>query len=97
MTWYVVGYDLRRDTSLEAYERIFAALKTAVDWCRPLFSFWVIETPLTPRQIIDTLSNVGAIDTNDGIVVLEITGVGDFQRVINADVAAWLNERIVRV
>jgi hypothetical protein len=97
MAWYVVSYDLRSDTSRDAYDRIFAALKTAADWCRPLFSFWIIETPLSPREVISTLLNVGAIDDNDGIVVLEITGAGDFRRVDDDDIVAWLNQRLTRV
>jgi hypothetical protein len=70
MAWYVVSYDLRGNESEEAYQRIFAALETAVDWCRPLFSHWVVETPLTPTQIINVLLSVGAIDDDDGVVVL---------------------------
>ena len=97
MAWYVVSYDLRNDTSFEAYDRIFSALQSAADWCRPLFSFWIIETPRTPSEVIATLRHVGAIDEDDGIVVLEITGVGDFRRVIDVDVAEWLNQRLSRL
>lgn len=97
MAWYVVSYDLRTDNSLDAYDRIFAALKTSVDWCRPLFSFWIIETPRSPSEVIAILRNVGAIDDDDGVVVLEITGRGDFHRVIDQDVAAWLNHRLTRL
>lgn len=96
MAWYVVSYDLRKDTSLEAYNRVFAALKTATDWCRPLLSFWIIETPRPPSEVIAVLRDVRAIDEDDGIVVLEITGVGDFRRVADAEVAAWLNQRLTR-
>lgn len=96
MRLYVVSYDLRDNETMDAYDRIFRALQTAADWCRPLFSFWIIETPRTPREVISFLRNVGAIDENDGIVVLEITGLGDYRRVIDADVAAWLNQRITR-
>jgi hypothetical protein len=32
-----------------------------------------------------------AIDDDDGIVVLEITGVGDFRRVRDQEIADWLN------
>lgn len=97
MAWYVVSYDLRKDTSPEAYARVFAALKTAADWCRPLFSFWIIETPRSPSAVIGYLRNVGAIDDDDGVVVLEITGLGDFRRVSDAEIADWLNKRITRV
>lgn len=97
MAWYVVSYDLRKDTSVESYKRVFSALQTASDWCRPLFSFWVIETPRSASQVIAILRHVGAIDDDDGIIVLEITGVGDFRRVNDTVVAAWLNQRITRL
>lgn len=96
MAWYVVSYDLRTEQTVDSYNRMFDALQTAADWCRPLFSFWIIETPRPPSEIISILRNVGALDDNDGIVVLEITGVGDFRRVIGSEVATWLNQRIVR-
>ena len=97
MAWYVVSYDLRRENSVEAYNRVFAALKTATDWCRPLFSFWIIQTPRSPSEIISLLRNVSALDEDDGVVVLEITGIGDFRRVADVDVANWLSGRITRV
>ena len=97
MSWYVVSYDLRREISADDYQRLFTALKGAADWCRPLFSFWIIETPRTPSEIISFLLNIGILDDDDGIVVLEITGVGNFRRVIDAEVANWLNQRITRL
>lgn len=97
MAWYVVSYDLRRETTPADYERVFSALKTATNWCRALFSFWIIETPRPPGEVIQVLRDVGAIDENDGIVVLEITFRGDFRRVLDADVAAWLDARLMKL
>ncbi|MGA0563327.1 hypothetical protein ACO2RV_12855 [Ancylobacter sp. VNQ12] len=96
MAWYVVSYDLRREVTSADYERMFSALKGATDWCRALFSFWIIETPRTPTEVIHILRTVGALDENDGVVVLEITGKGDFRRVLDQDVANWLTQRITR-
>jgi hypothetical protein len=97
MAWYVVSYDLRRENSPEAWEAIYAALTTASDWCRPLLSFWILETSWAPSAVIRALLNAGVIDDDDGIVVLEITGQGDFRRVIDQDAADWLNSHITRV
>lgn len=99
MPHYVVSYDLRRDgpgTTADDYKRIHDALRTAVDFCWPLLSFWIIETPLTPRGVIQALLNTQAIDDNDGIAVLEITGVGDFRRLESEDAIAWLNTKLTR-
>jgi hypothetical protein len=94
MAWYVVSYDLRKEYSAEAWERIGNALRTALDWCAPLYSFWIVESGFTPSAIIDILLNSGAIDDNDGIVVLEITGQGNYRRVVDQDAADWLNAHL---
>lgn len=93
MGWYVVSYDLRGNESQEAYQRIGEALMSATDWCKPLLSHWIVETPLTPTQIIEILFRVGAIDDDDGIVVLETTMRGQFRR-IQSPAVEWLRERV---
>lgn len=94
MACYVVSYDLRGNESEEAYKRIGDALRTAADWCKPLLSHWVIETNLTPTQILDTLFSIGAIDDDDGLVVLETTMRGQFRR-IQSPALEWLRERVL--
>ena len=94
MAWYVVSYDLRREVSSEDYERMHEALKTASDFCWPLESFWIIDTPLVPSQVIEVLMARQILDDNDGVVVLEITGVGAFRRVASQATADWLAQRI---
>ncbi len=97
MTWYAVSYDLRKEYKSEAWERVGNALRTATDWCTPLYSFWIVETGLTPSAIISTLLNSGTIDDNDGIVVLEITGNGNYRRVADEAAADWLDGHITRL
>lgn len=96
MAWYVVSYDLRRELGAADYVRLFDALRSAVDFCKPLQSVWIIETPLAPSAVIDVLLGVGVLDDNDGIVVLELTGVGNYRRVINHDVADWLDSHLTK-
>lgn len=96
MAWYVVSYDLRRELSAADYARLFDTLRSAVDFCKPLQSIWIIETPLAPSEVISILYNAGVLDDNDGIIVLEITGVGSFRRVINQEVADWLNTHLTK-
>lgn len=96
MAWYVVSYDLRRELSKNDYLRLYNALKTAVDFCWPLESIWIIETPLLPSEVINTLLGFNILDDNDGVVVLEITGVGNYRRVVNAQVAGWLEAHLTK-
>lgn len=96
MAYYVVSYDLRREVSSDDYDRMYETLKTAGDYCWPLESFWIIETTRPPSEVIAVLISRGVLDDDDGVVVLEITGVGDFRRVKNDVTAKWLNARIIR-
>src|SRR5262245_39794487 len=101
MAWYVVSYDLRRDgqsipLTREHYERVHSALRTAVDYCWPLLSFWMIETPYTPRGVINRLPEMGAINDNDGSVALGSTLKGDFRRLAPHEAIDWLNGTILR-
>ena len=96
MSWYVVSYDLRRELGPAGYLRLFDALRTAVDFCKPLQSVWIIETPLAPSAVINILLSAGVLDDNDGIVVLELTGVGNYRRVINHEVADWLDSHLTK-
>lgn len=93
MAWYVVSYDLRGDESTDAYDRIGSALRTATDWCRPLFSHWIVESPLTATEIINRLLSVGAIDDDDGVIVLETTMRGQFHR-ITSPAVDWLRQQV---
>lgn len=97
MSWYVVTYDLRSEISAADYRRLYGVLSGAVDFCWPLESVWIIETPRKPSEVIGVLKNAGILDDNDGIIVLEITGVGDFERVHDAGTAQWLLKHIRRV
>lgn len=96
MTWYVVSYDLRRELSRQDWSILHDALKSAVDYCWPLQSVWIIETPRKPSEVIAILLTVGVLDDNDGIIVLEITGVGNYRRVVNQQVANWLDSHLIK-
>ncbi|HWL05685.1 MAG TPA: hypothetical protein VNQ99_12250 [Xanthobacteraceae bacterium] len=97
MSKYVVSYDLRREVTSTDWYRLHETLKTAVDYCWPLQSIWIIETPRTPADIIGVLRSQGVIDDNDGIIVLEITGKGAFRRVASQETANWLAQHLYQV
>ena len=99
MAWYCVSYDLRREVTSADYQRMQDAIDAlATDWCKPLLSHWIVESDLRPRALIARLLGSGALDENDGVIVLEITGYGDFRKVSRAEgVVEWLRGRLVRV
>ncbi|WP_425987432.1 hypothetical protein [Brevundimonas sp. TWP2-3-2] len=96
MRYYVLSYDLRGHVMPEDYTRLAQILQTAPDCCKPLLSFWIVGTTLAPAQIIANLRASNAIVARDGIVVLEITGRGDFFGIETADAQAWLASRIIK-
>lgn len=96
MAMYLVSYDLRQERSFEDYVRVYDKLRTAVTFCWPLHSVWIIETTYSPKEIIDILVSTGTVDDNDGLIVCELTGVADWRRVKNKQVADWLNQKLVR-
>jgi hypothetical protein len=96
MAWYVISYDLRREISSHDYKLLYQALSSAVDYCWPLESIWIVETALKPSEIITRLMSANILDDNDGIVVLEITGVGNYRRVFNEQTANWLDTHLTR-
>ena len=97
MAWYVISYDLRREISSHDYQLLYQALSSAVEYCWPLESIWIVETELKPSEIITRLMSANILDDNDGIVVLEITGVGNYRRVVNKQTADWLDTHLTRL
>ncbi|MBU1325790.1 MAG: hypothetical protein KJ676_11145 [Alphaproteobacteria bacterium] len=95
MRYYVLSYDLRGEIGPQDYVRLADALRTAPDFCRALWSFWIVGTPLSPAEVINRLMGAGVIDSTDGVAVLEITGRGDW---FNVHPAAdqWLSAKVTR-
>lgn len=52
MGWYAVSYDLRKELTRDAWTKMDRALRSAVDWCKPLETFYIVQTALTPAQLI---------------------------------------------
>ena len=96
LRYYVLSYDLRGRVVPEDYARLAQILNTAADCCKPLLSFWIVGTDLAPAQIISNLRASNAILARDGIVVLEITGRGDFFGVETLEAQQWLQSRIIK-
>lgn len=76
---YLVSYDLNRRKD---YTRLIARIKQYTH-AQVLYSQWLIQTNLTPKQLGDDL--VGHMDADDGILVSEMI-----------DTAAWKNLMITQ-
>lgn len=91
---YLVSYDLRKERSAEDYARIHGILRTAGTFCWALHSVWIIETPLQPSGVIEVLVKSGAVDDNDGLLVVEMTGRASWRRVASPEIAQWLEANL---
>ena len=77
MNTLLVGYDLNK--SGQKYEELIDFLKKQTNWWHYLDSTWLIRTTDTATAFRDKLVNQGFIDTNDEVLVINVTG----------DSAAW--------
>lgn len=96
MAVYLVSYDLRKERSMADYIRVYDTLRTAGTFCWALHSVWIIETPLAPSGVIDVLVKSGAVDDDDGLLVVEMTGRADWRRVRAPEIAEWLVSNLQR-
>lgn len=65
-----ISYDLRKPG--RNYDDLYKAIKSAPSWCHAMDSYWFIKTNESPRIWADRLKE--AIDSNDNLFVVDITG-----------------------
>ena len=68
MAFYAVSYDLHR---IRDYPRIHKGVTDiSVNWCKPLNTFYILESNKTAIQVRDFLNNY--LDSDDSIFVIEV-------------------------
>lgn len=77
MNTYLISYDLRAPG--KDYTPLIAYLKKYATWAKPLESVWFVKSPLEATGVRDEIRT--QIDTNDGLLVVDVTKDG----------AAWVN------
>lgn len=90
MKVYQIDYDLRKNRN---YEPLHDRIRTYPAWCRPLESSWVIGTTNTLTQVRDYLK--GAMDSDDGILVTELTGAAAWSG-LSAEISDFLKDLLER-
>jgi hypothetical protein len=65
-----IGYDLSRPG--QNYPGLIDYIKSFGAWANPLKSTWLVRTSLTPSELAQKLRT--HTDTNDKIMVLDVTG-----------------------
>jgi len=77
MQTILVSYDLKAPG--KDYSRLWEHLRSYPDYIKPLESFWLLRTSHSTEEVRNAAMT--HIDSNDRLVVINVTG----------DIAAWFN------
>ncbi len=98
MALYAISYDLvGRNRPPEDYFRIATTIVELGSSCSPTDSFWLLETVKTRDQVADALFASRGVGASDHLVIVELTGRGDYYGGPRRDSAVWLDNHMVRV
>ena len=88
----LVSYDLIKEESSEDYKALIDKIKSYGSWAKPLESFWLIKTEKSASEMRDELRSV--TDSNDEIVVLNVTGDNWATFGISKEVTDWMHQNL---
>lgn len=90
---YIVSYDLRLPETRLDYQRLIQHIKSSYSfWAKPLKSVWLIRTEKGIAEVRDELR--GFLDSNDQLVILDVTGADWATYGITAEVTTWMRQNI---
>jgi len=92
MNTYLISYDLRIPETAEDYKRIIKHIESYQYWAKPLKSVWFIKTSKDQSAIRDELKVLS--DSNDGILVINVTNKGWATVGIDSKVTNWMKNNI---
>mgnify|MGYP001237784991 CR=1 FL=1 len=86
----LIGYDLNKEVGSEGYNELIAAIKTVGAWWHHLDSTWLVKTHKSAVEVRDTL--LGHLDSNDELLVIDVTSQPRAWTGFNASGSKWLKE-----
>lgn len=86
---YAISYDLIGPN--RNYDNIIEAIKSYGTWAHINESLWIIRSSKTSAEIRDHLKQ--KVDTNDKILVVQLTGVGAWLN-LSPDMNNWLKNNL---
>jgi len=90
MNAILISYDLRSPG--RNYGGLYEHLKSYPDYISPLESVWVLKTSSSVEQVRDAVLKY--LDTNDGLLVLDITGDAGAWYGLTTTHSKWLKENL---
>ena len=93
MNKILIGYDLNKRTQPEQYDNLIKKIKANFPtYWHCLDSTWIVVTSLTPVQVCNLLSQ--ALDANDELLVVDITGKLAAWRGFDTNCSSWLKDNL---
>ncbi|MCX6763217.1 MAG: CRISPR-associated protein Cas2 [Candidatus Moranbacteria bacterium] len=90
MKTLLVSYDLKSPG--KDYSKLWEHLRSYSGYAKPLESFWLIKTELSAEDARDTIS--GYIDSNDRIVVINVTGDEAAWKNLSTEASNWIKQNL---
>ena len=90
MNTLLVGYDLNK--SGQDYEDLIGAIKEQGAWWHHLDSTWLVKTGKSAAEMRDHLKQ--HIDSNDELLVINVTGDAAAWTGFNAKGSQWLKDNL---
>lgn len=92
MNTFLISYDLGSSETYDDYKMLIQYIKSYSTWAKPLQSVWLVKTTKTASQVRDEIKT--KIDSNDKVLVVDITKTGWASFNISKDVAEWMKNNI---
>ena len=90
MNTHILSYDLVRPG--KDYSNLITHLKSYTKWAKPLESVWLLKTSLTAEQVRNAAMT--HVDTNDKLIVIDVTSRPAAWFKLPADVSAWIKSSL---
>lgn len=91
MNTLLISYDLGVPETSDDYKTVIDYIKSH-NWAKPLQSLWLIKTNKESATVRDELESI--TDTNDRILVVDITGDGWATARVPAEVTEWMKNNV---
>ena len=88
----LIAYDLNGGETSSEYQRLIKAIKDLGTQAKPLESTFLVVSSNTVSTIRDHLSKF--IDSNDELLILDVSDDNWASKGINADVTKWMKNNV---
>ena len=88
----LVSYDLKSPETSSDYARLIEYIKSFAGYCKPLYSFWFVKTDKSCSEVRDEIKK--RIDSNDKVVVVQVTGSHWASVNLTAVDAEWMKNNL---